>query len=385
MDRIGGAGGGERFAREVATRLDRARFESILCVSRPSERRALDAVRETGTRVLELDRRSRASLTPWLRFADFLRRERVDVLHSHKHGSNVWGALVAGRGRVPVFLAHEHSWAFAGDRGRLLLGRHLVPRRATAILAVSELDRRRIVELYRVDPERVFLQPNGVPRVRLPDPGMLRRELGCDDSTPIVGIVARLTPEKRIDVLLDALAQLRAAGIRVHGVVLGDGPEEPRLRRQAAALGIARDVSFLGRRDQPLELAIDFDVAVLCSDREGCPLALLEYMALARPTVATRVGGVPDVVRDGREALLVEPGDSTSLAQAIERLLSTPGLAGMLATAAAKRQSSEFELDAVVRRLEGLYERLLGAVATPAFVTPSPPPSSHASAAHGSR
>jgi glycosyltransferase involved in cell wall biosynthesis len=384
VDRVDAAGGGERFAWHVATGLDPQRFESILCVSRPTAPEPLAAARAAGVRVLELGRRSRGSLAPWLRLAHVLRRDRVDILHSHKFGSNAWASLVAGPGRVPVFIAHEHSWSFAGDATRAALDRYLVARRATAIVAVSELDRQRIVERCRIDSSRVILQPNGVSVDRHAVPGRLREELGCDAATPIVGIVARLTPEKRVDLFLEAIARLRSEATTVRGVVIGGGPNEPQLRLQVRMLGLDADVTFLGERSDAVGLARDFDVAVLCSDREGCPLALLEYMALGRPIVATRVGGVPEAARHMQEALLVERGDAAALAAAITRVLAAPELAKTLGAAAARRQSTEFDLGAVVRRIERLYENLLGSrigsTVKPAAASPV-----RATTAHGGR
>jgi glycosyltransferase involved in cell wall biosynthesis len=359
VDRAAAVGGGERLACQVAARLDPARFESVLCATRPSDPDVVAALRADGVRVLELDRRSRASLAPWLRLVRFLRQERVDVLHAHKFGSNVWGAAVASVARVPVFIAHEHSWSFADDRSRLALNRHLVGRVADAVVAVSELDRQRLAATG-FDPARIVLQRNGVARpVDDAGSGSLRRELGAAPDERLVGTVAGLRREKRVELLLEAVARLRAAGARARAVVIGDGPEEPRLRERARELGLA-DAAFLGRRDDAAHLAGGLDVAVLCSDREGCPLALLEYMATGRPIVATRVGGVPELASDGVEALLVPPGDAPALAAAIGRLLADDALAAALGVAAARRQAEEFDLDAVVRGLEDLYERLLG-------------------------
>jgi glycosyltransferase involved in cell wall biosynthesis len=359
VDRAAAAGGGERLACQVAARLDPARFESVLCATRPSDPDVLSALRADGVRVLALDRRSRASLAPWLRLVRFLRRERVDVLHAHKFGSNAWGAAVASVARVPVFIAHEHSWSFADDRSRLMLNRHLVGRVADAVIAVSELDRQRLAATG-FDPARIALHRNGVPRpADDADPHALRRELGAGPHERLVGVVAGLRREKRVELLLDAVARLRWEGLPVRAVVIGDGPEEPRLRALAQELGLA-DAAFLGRRDDAARLVAGLDVAVLCSDREGCPLSLLEYMAAGRPVAATRVGGVPELARDGVEALLVPPGDAVALAAAIGRLLSDGALASSLGAAAARRQAEEFDLDEVVRGLEDLYERLLG-------------------------
>jgi glycosyltransferase involved in cell wall biosynthesis len=361
VDRIARAGGGERFALGVASRLDPERFDSILCVTRPSAPDAVEEARAAGLRVVELDRSSRWSLRPWQRLTRLLRDERIDIVHSHKYGSNVWGALVTRAAAVPVFVAHEHSWSYEGDPLRVLLDRYVVGRRAQAVIAVSALDRRRMIERERLPGELVVLQPNGIAPVPPGDANRLRAELGCGPETPIVGFVGRLSPEKRVDLLLGAIARLAAGGVAPICAIVGAGPAEQELRAAALRLGIADRVRFLGQRDDALAVAAGFDVAVLASDREGCPLAVLEYMALGRAIVATRVGGVPDLVEDGRQALLVAAGDEERLAASIGRLLGDADLRGSLGAAAREVQQRSFDLDAVVRRIENLYERLLAA------------------------
>jgi glycosyltransferase involved in cell wall biosynthesis len=125
-----------------------------------------------------------------------------------------------------------------------------------------------------------------------------------------------------------------------------------------ARLGLERTVLLLGiRRDVPALLDA-LDVATLSSDYEGSPLSVMEYMAAGKPIVSTRVGGVPELVEDGQEALLVEPRDPAALAEAIGRLLRNPAEAKRLGEAARNRQRREYSLDAMVRRIESLYEEL---------------------------
>jgi len=360
VDRAGAAGGGERVAVDLATRLASERFESVLCVTRPSSAAALDAIRTGGTPVLELNRRSRLSLLPWLRLVRFLRRSDVQVLHSHKFGSNAWSAIVARLAGVPVFVAHEHSWAFSGDRLRSAVNRHVIAPRAAAIVTVSAIDRTRMIELERIRADRVVVCPNGVPAASSEiDVPPLRRRLELPDNMPVVGIVGGLRPEKRVDLLLLAAARLLDR-LDFLVLVIGDGPEAERLSQLASDLKIDRAVRFAGRREDAAELVRLFDVAVLTSDREGSPLALLEYMAAGRPIVATRVGGVPELVRQDVDGLLVPPDDPAALAEAIERLLSDRTLAEAMGAHAVARHAADFRLEAVVARVEALYEELLG-------------------------
>lgn len=361
VDQAGAAGGGERVAVDLATGLHRDRFDSLLCVTRPSDPETLAEIRRGGTLVIELNRRSRLSLLPWLRLVRVLRRSHVDVLHSHKFGSNAWAAIVARLARVPVFVAHEHSWSFANNRLRSTVNRRLIASRAAAIVAVSSADRERMISLERIAPGRVVVCPNGVRDTPAAPAAALRDELDLPPGATVVGIVAGLRPEKRVDLLLHAVARLRPRHPDLVALVVGDGPERPQLEALAAELGIFAAVRFLGRREDARSMIRLFDAAVLTSEREGAPLALLEYMAAGRPIVATRVGGVPELARDGLEALLVPPGDDRALAAALERLLVDDELRTRLGRGAAARQADEFRLAGTVARIEALYEELLAA------------------------
>ena len=319
----------------------------------------LDEIRSAGVRVLELDRGAQLDLRAWRPLVRLLRAERTQIVHSHKFGSNVWCALVARLARVPVFVTHEHSWSFADDRLRVALDRRLIATRADAMIAVSSADARRMIAVEQIPEHKIRIIPNGISRPVVADHGALRRELGLRPDLPIIGIVASLRPEKRVDLLLDAARIVASSGRAFHVAVVGDGPLASELELQARTIGIADRLSFLGFRPDACNLAAAFDIAVLTSDREGMPLSLLEYMALGLAIVATAVGGVPDVVMDEREGLLVGPGDAADVASALSRLLDTPDERAGLGRAAAMRQAAEYDLDATVRQVELLYGELL--------------------------
>ena len=145
---------------EIATRLDQSRFESIFCASRYWDGLRLDSVQEAerrmdeaGVRYFGLGRRSPTDLYRWLSLRGILRRERVDVLHAHMFGSNVWGTLIGRLARVPVIVAHEHTWSFEGRPLRRLVDREVIGRGSTVFIAVSRDDRRKMIEIEGVDPE----------------------------------------------------------------------------------------------------------------------------------------------------------------------------------------------------------------------------------------
>jgi len=339
--------------------LDPERFDRALCVTRPSPRDHLEALRAAGVTVIELDRRRRLQPLAWRPLVRHARRHGVDVLHCHKFGSNAWGAVIAPLIRAPVLVTHEHSWSFTGDRRRMLVDRHVIAPRAAAMVAVSSLDARRMVEIERLPSDKVRMIPNGIVTPHIADPLSLRRELAIDPDVPVVGFVGSLRPEKRVDLILAAAATLLAER-KLRLVLVGAGPEEAALRDQVRDAGIVGAVTFLGFRPDATTLAAGFDVAVLASDREGAPLTLLEYMALGRPVVTTNVGGIPEIVEDGRQAVLVPPGDAAALASAIGRLLDDPAEQLRLGSEAAARQAAQFSFDEMTRRVESLYLELLG-------------------------
>jgi glycosyltransferase involved in cell wall biosynthesis len=359
VDRVIGGGGGERVAAALTAALDPERFDRTLCVTRPSPREQLEELRAAGVTVIELDRRRRLQPLAWLPLVRHARRHGVDVLHCHKFGSNAWGAVIAPLIRAPVLVTHEHSWSFTGDRRRMLVDRHVIAPRAAAMVAVSSLDARRMVEIEHIPRDKVRVIPNGIVTPRVADPLALRRALAIDPEVPVVGFVGRLRPEKRVDLILTAAATLLRER-KVHVVLVGAGPEEAALRDQVREASIADAVTFLGFRPDATTLAAGFDVAVLASDREGAPLTLLEYMALGRPIVTTSVGGIPEIVEDGRHAVLVPPGDAASLASAIGRLLDDPAERLRLGSEAAARQAAQFSFEEMTRRVERLYLELLG-------------------------
>jgi glycosyltransferase involved in cell wall biosynthesis len=171
-------------------------------------------------------------------------------------------------------------------------------------------------------------------------------------------VVCELRAQKALEVLFEAAARLRSDLPALKVLVAGDGPERASLEAEVRRLGLEGTILLLGiRRDVPALLDA-LDVAVLSSDYEGSPLSVMEYMAAGKPVVSTRVGGVPELIDEGRQGLLVEPRSPEALAAAVGRLLRDPDEARKLGAAGRDRQQREYSLDAMVRRIEELYEEL---------------------------
>jgi glycosyltransferase involved in cell wall biosynthesis len=357
IDSFSDFGGAERLVGHIAHGLDRSRFEPVVCATRAADPASAAAAAAAGVRVVELGRERTLSPAAWARLWREL-RDGVDVLHAHKFGSNVWGSLLGRAARVPVVIAHEHTWSFEGAPMRKLVDGRLIAPLVDAFVAVSRDDARRMTELEGIDPELIRVVPNGIPAQPAPMGHDVRAELAIDPDAPLLGSVSVLRRQKAIDVLLRAAAQLREHEPRLHVLVVGDGPERARLEALAAELGLGASVTFAGRRDDVADVFAALDVLVAPSDFEGSPLALIEAMAAGKAIVATRVGGVPDLIEDGVHGLLVPPRRPDAVADAVRRLLDDPSTRERLGRQAAERQRSELTIEATVSRLEQLYETL---------------------------
>ena len=358
-------GGAERVAMEIATRLDQSRFESLFCASRYWEGARSDLVQdaerrmdEAGVRYFGLGRRSSTDLYRWLSLRGILRRERVDVLHAHMFGSNVGGTVIGRLARVPVIVAHEHTWSFKGRPLRRFVDREVIGRGSSVFIAVSRDDQRKMIEIEGVDAEKVLHVPNGIAPPPPPSGADVRAELGIPAGAPVIGTVSVLRPQKALDVFIRASAELLHGDPDLRVLLAGDGPLKGELTELVHGLGVQDRLLMLGYRSDAPDVMAALDVAVSSSAFEGSPLAVMEYMESARPIVATRVGGVPDLIEDGVHGLLVEPGDVAGLAAAIGRMLADREAARRMGEAARERRRREFTVDLMVRRLEALYERL---------------------------
>lgn len=366
LDAGSGYGGAEKLAYEFALRLDPRRFRSYLCTIRAAfpdrrEATARDAAElaAAGVERISLDRRSAFPLSPaaWRQLRSLMVRERIDIVHAHMPRASVPGAIVARLADVPIVISHEHGSTLERKLARPFLDRHIVARFSTVMLSVSEWDRRQLIDHERIPAERIRVLPNGIPPPRVKGRDV-RGELRVPPGASLIGAIGRLYPEKGYADLIRAIPMLHRGSQQLRCVIVGIGPHEQSLRGLIDQLQLGDQVELLGRRDDVPDLISALDVAVLCSRREGSPLAMLEYMAGGAPILATAVGGVPELIEDGVHGLLVEPKEPRALAAGIDRLLADPELAQRLGHAARERQQREYDLDAVLRRLESLYVEL---------------------------
>ena len=223
------------------------------------------------------------------------------------------------------------------------------------------LQRRALQRVDGFSGRRVTVIANGIDLERYrpdADKGAARRRLGLDPSRRLIACVARFHPVKDHATLIRAFATLAPGRPDVDLMLVGDGPLRGQLERQAAALGVADRVRFLGIRADVPEVLPAADIFALLSVSEAASLTLLEAMACELPTVVTAVGGNPEIVRMDREGLLVPRGDAEAAAGAFLRLLDNPGLAARLGAAGRTRVEQCYQLDDTISAYGHLYQRL---------------------------
>ncbi len=359
-------GGAETMAVESVTGLDPERWRRLLVVGREldSEETAvatgemLAAVRAADVDVLRLRRRSRLELWAWWPFYRLLRRGQVDVLHAHMFGSNVWACVIGKLARVPVIVCHEHMWSYGGSRLRSFIDRWLIARLSDAFVAVSEAGRRSMIESEGIPEHDVVLLRNGLPALPRGVPGRVRAELGIGPDQPVLTTVGILRAEKAHSVLVEAAAEIVKTVPDLRVLLIGDGVERGNLEALIARLGLGDVVTLLGIRRDIADILESTDVAVCCSDFEGGPLSVMEYMSAELPIIATEVGGLPELVGP-ENGILIPPRDPGALADAAVALIGDPERRRRLGRAGAERREAEYGGAVYIGRLEALYDELL--------------------------
>jgi glycosyltransferase involved in cell wall biosynthesis len=251
-------------------------------------------------------------------------------------------------------------WAYdPSARLRPLLDRHVIARLADAFVAVSREGVRGMVEEEGIPPGAIAYVPNGVRPLPEGDGEAVRAEFAIPTGTPLVVSVGHLRPEKSFETLVEALVDLRSGGIDVRALIAGEGPERNRLERLAVERGVGDAMLLPGARDDIADILAAGRVAVCCSRFEGGPLSVMEYMQAGLPVVASDVGGLPELISDDVDGVLVPAADPVRLAAAVARLLTDPERARRLGAAGAERVRREHEIGVWVRRLETLYVRLV--------------------------
>ncbi len=345
-------GGAECVAHSLARQMLGSRFEPMACALFAGgglrERFRRDGIRTRLIAAVPQEAGFKAGLVP--RLARVLRREQTDVLHCHNRRAHVYGVLAGKAAGVPAVLCTHHGMRNGGVSAM---------ERVTGMLAGHEVAVCRQVlrreQQLGTRGRRLSVIYNGIDtaRFRLATPYE-----ECGEGLTL-GCVGRLSPEKGHRFLLRALAQVLGDGLDVRLRMAGDGPSRGDLAELAESLGISGRVEFLGERGDIPAVLKTFDIFVLPSLTEGLPLTVLEAMASGLPVIAARVGGVAELVQEGRTGLLVPPGRPEELARAVRTLRDDEALRRRVASCA-EQVARDFDSSVMARSYAELYTRLLG-------------------------
>ncbi len=290
----------------------------------------------------------------------------VDILHSHRYKENILAAMIKRRTRVRALVQTVHGVQerMSGLKSLKVraygqLNRFVSRRYFDLILPVSEEIRRQLETVYPAGKLQMLHNAIDVAGVRTQKAAAtVRRELGIADDAIVFGSVGRLVAIKGFEVFMRVAQAVAARHPGVRFVLVGDGPERRSLEELRQSLGLNTTVVMTGFRDDILDLVNCFDVFLMTSWHEGIPVALLEAMALGKPTVATAVGGVGEVIEDGDSGLLAPAGEAARLAEACARLAGDRALRAQVGSAARTRVATAFSTTRQCQQLEEIYRRL---------------------------
>jgi glycosyltransferase involved in cell wall biosynthesis len=353
-------GGAEQLLLNGIRYHDVSRFDYMVAYLLPSKNSLVEDLKAAGLPVFCL-RGERG--TGWVgRLRRLVEKQQIDLVHSHSPYAAV-GARLGLKRHSPRHVHTEHS-AWEGHHIATRWANLLTLNRSDHIFAVSQHVRKSIryppaLRFLPMPPIETLYHGIDLSSVRASGgPNGIRREFGVAPGAPLIGSVSNFAPNKGQVYLLEALQRVRQAMPDVRAILVGQGPLESHLRQVVRRLGLGETVIFAGYRPDAPRIASAFDVFVLSSVNEGLSIALIEAMAQARPSVVTNAGGLPEVLRDGVEGLVVPIRDTRALAGGILALLGNPDLRNRMGEAA-RRRAQQFDISRAIHRMEEVYAELL--------------------------
>lgn len=356
-------GGAENLLISNLRLLDSTKFESVVCVL--GERGELASQVEALSvpfYELGLMRKGVGRQVVVGRLVELIRRERIDLVHTHLYHANYFGRMAAARASV-LCIVSIHNTYTKPKMHRRIVNWWLARRRTAAIIAGSQEIRRDILRYDHVRPMLLEVIPNAVDLARSESQlskHEARSRFGLDDGAYVLGTVGRLEAQKGHPFLFDAIYWLREQGLRPVLLLVGDGREADALRKQAMRLDLLECVYFLGTRKDLGDLFRAMDLFVMPSLWEGLSLAMLSAMAAELPVVATAVGGVVEVLGgDNERGFVIPPSDARALADQILWCWKHPQQSSRTGEAGRDFVRQNYSDTAMVNRLEAIYERIL--------------------------
>lgn len=335
--------------------LNRERFEPVVIC--PPVCSLYDEIEQAGYVVLPLNivdgLAPRRDLASALKLRAILGKIKPDILHIHSAKAGMVGRMaVAGMIRRPRVILTLHSFIFdertSPKRRRLIAGvDRFLMRWTDRVVAVSQALKDELIDVEGIDPCAISVIHNGIRFAEVPKP---------EKTGKVVGTIARLAPQKGVEHFIRAAGLVLKTHPEVRFTVVGNGPFRADLESLAESLGIRQNIEFLGFRDDALSVAAGFDVFVLASMRETFGITVVEALSQGVPVVASRTGGIREIIDGSTTGLLAEPGSAEDIARQVCKLLEDRGLAARLAEDGRRFVRSTFTAERMVKETEQLYE-----------------------------
>ncbi len=357
-----GPGGAETVLLHLARNIDPSRHRVRVLLLKPGW--LLERLQESHIDTVVIPSKRSWDLSFLGKLIREIRAFNADVIHSHLPGANLYACLAGAVTRTPVIATYHGELHLPGSPDRHVGIKHwLVRKLASRIVLVADYLRNDFVNIAHFPPSKLSIIYNGIP-VGEPDPNFdpvtKRKSVGLSPDDLVVGIVANFRPPKGYQYFAQAARIVHEQLPFVKFLVVGQGEGEIKQKFETAVAdyGLKDNVKLLGFRSDVPELLRAIDLFVLSSISEGLPLSAVEAMAARRPVVATKVGGLSELVQDGTSGYLVPPADASSLANRMIEILKDKSLRTRMGNIGREIATSTFSLEAMVSNYQLLYDKL---------------------------
>jgi glycosyltransferase involved in cell wall biosynthesis len=329
---------------------------SVICLERRGD--LVAAAEQAGAKVVCLDKPPGIQLGLKKKIAEALSEIRPDVIHTHQVAALFYAGPAARKAGVRAVIHTEHGKHYAARWRTRMLGK-LAARRADTFCCVSADIATEVINCGVAAPKKVRVVPNGIPvadfAAAVAGRGSTRASLGFPSDAFVIGTVGRLSEIKRQDLLIRAFAKCRLAVPAARLLLVGDGPERANLESLARELGVADIVHFAGYQNQPQRYLAAMDLFALTSRSEGMPLVVLEAWAAGAPVVASKVGGIPELITSGATGMLFESGSEEELTAIFTQLATDTDLREQLRDVARNKVTADFDIAKTAAEYERQY------------------------------
>jgi len=347
-------GGLQKLVVDIATNIDRTRFDiAVCCLREPGPFAAKLA--ENNIPVYEINQvvDGKTNYFSFLDVYKVLSRQNIDIIHTHNTNPFIDGGIASILARTPVRIHTDHAREYP-DKIRYLIAEKMLSILYDRVVAVSEQTRENLIHFGKIAPSKIMTIQNGVAINQ--NVASKRREYNKGKSEKIIlGTIGRLCTAKGYEYLIRSAAMLRKYSNNFELQIIGNGELMPDLVKLAESQNITSHIKFVGEQSDVSPFYEQFDIFVISSISEGLPLVLLEAMAYGVPIVSTNVGGIPAVIKDGVSAITVRPYDEIVLAEKIWFMINNPDKRAKYASAALDDFNEHFGIENMMSKYENLY------------------------------